>query len=444
MKVLIIDDEESIRLSLKIGLKKLGLDVLTAETGEDGLRILEAEAPDLAVVDIKLPGIDGIEVLKRIKQIKPSCVVIMITYLSEVKLAVKAMKDGAYDYFTKPFSISEISSSIEKTMEYLKVKKEIEGISSKDDMVLIGITPEIQRIREIIIEIGNMDFDTCILIQSESGTGKEIVARLIHNVKSADSSPFVAINCAAIPKTLQESELFGYEKGAFTDAKSQKTGLLEKANGGVLFLDEIADMDLGLQAKMLRVLQDGKFRRVGGIEEIELKATVVSATNKDLLLEIEQGNFRQDLYYRLNIVPIHIPPLRKRQEDIPILVNSFINEYNQKLKKDVLSISNDALESIKKYHWPGNVRELKNVIERIMIFKKGSEITIDDIPDEILKNKYIEDSKIEHFGLEAAEEKTILKFLSKNDWNISKTANELGISRLTLRRKIQKYEISRD
>ncbi|MFA5524328.1 MAG: sigma-54 dependent transcriptional regulator [Tissierellales bacterium] len=444
MKILVIDDEESIRLSLKIGLKKLGLEVLTAETGEEGLKILETEGPDLAIVDIKLPGIDGIEVLRRIRHTRPSCIVIMITYLSEVNLAVKAMKEGAYDYFTKPFSISGISDSIKNTVEYLKVKKEIDNISSANDMILIGKSPEIQKIREIIIEIGRMEFDTSILLQGESGTGKEVVARAIHNVKSKDSNPFIAINCAAIPKSLQESELFGYEKGAFTDAKNQKLGLFEKANGGILFLDEIADMDLGLQAKMLRVLQDKKFRRIGGLEEIEFSATIVSATNKDLLSEVEKGNFREDLYYRLNIIPIQIPPLRERPEDLPNLVSSFINEYNQKLKKNIFSINDEALNAIKVYHWPGNVRQLKNVIERLMIFKKGNEITFEDLPDEIFKHKYSKEDPLEYFGLEEAEEKTIWGSLHKNDWNITKTANELGISRLTLRRKMQKYDINKD
>lgn len=444
MKILVIDDEESIRLALKIGLEKLGLNVITAETGEKGLEILVGEDPDLAIVDINLPGIDGIEVLRRIRHTKPSCAVIMITYLSEVKLAVKAMKDGAYDYFTKPFTISDISNSIKKTVEYLKLKKEIDNIPSENNKILIGKSPEIQKIRETIIEIGKIEFNTCILLQGESGAGKEVVANLIYNAKSKDSSSFIAINCAAIPKNLQESELFGYEKGAFTDAKSQKLGLLEKAEGGVLFLDEIADMDLGLQAKMLRVLQDRKFRRIGGLEEIEFNATIVSATNKHLPLEIKNGNFREDLFYRLNIIPILIPPLRKRPDDLLVLVSTFINEYNIKLNKDVISISDEAVRAIKGYNWPGNVRELKNVIERLMIFKKGNEITLDDLPTDIFRDIYSEDDPLEYFGLEEAEENTITKFLNKNNWNITKTASELGISRLTLRRKIEKYDIIKD
>lgn len=444
MKILVIDDEESIRLALKIGLEKLGLDVITAETGEEGLEILVCEDPDLAIVDINLPGIDGIEVLRRIRHTKPSCIVIMITYLSEVKLAVKAMKDGAYDYFTKPFTISDISNSIKKTVEYLKLKKEIDNIPSENNKILVGKSPEIQEIRETIIEIGKIEFNTCILLQGESGTGKEVVANLIYNAKSKDSSLFIAINCAAIPKNLQESELFGYEKGAFTDAKNQKLGLLEKAEGGVLFLDEIADMDLGLQAKMLRVLQDRKFRRIGGLEEIEFNTTIVSATNKHLPLEIKNGNFREDLYYRLNIIPILLPPLRDRPEDILVLVSTFINEYNKKLNKEVISISDEAIRAIKQHNWPGNVRELKNVIERLMIFKKGNEITLDDLPTDLFKHIYSEDDPLEYFGLEEAEENTITKFLNKNNWNITKTADELGISRLTLRRKIEKYDIIKD
>ncbi|MDK2917995.1 MAG: hypothetical protein PWQ37_728 [Candidatus Petromonas sp.] len=444
MKILVIDDEKSIRLSLKISLKKLGAEIFTAETGEEGLELFKRENPDLAIVDIKLPGIDGIEVLKNMKRLRPSCVVIMITYLSEVKLAVKAMKMGAYDYFTKPFSLAEINKSVEKILEYVKAKIELNNIESENETILIGNSKEIEEIRKIVREIGKMDYDTSILLQGESGTGKEVVAKLIHNLKIPDSKPFVAINCAAIPKNLQESELFGYEKGAFSDAKSRKIGLVEKANGGVLFLDEIGDMDLGLQAKLLRVLQENKFRRIGGLEEKEFKATIVAATNKDLTEEIEKGNFREDLYYRLNIIPIHIPPLRKRKEDISVLTKFFIAQYNNKLNKKVVSIDDEALEALKQYDWPGNVRELKNMIERIMIFKKGNEIILEDLPDEIFKKTYFKESLNNYYNLETVEKETIIKSLTKNSWNITRTANELGISRLTLRRKIEKYQIKKD
>lgn len=438
MRVLVIDDEKSIRLSLKIGLEKLGLKVYLAETGEEGIELLIQENPDLVILDIKLPGMDGIEVLKRIKKHKSSCIVIMITYLSDVKFAVEAMKIGAYDYFTKPFSLKDITDSIEKTLEYIKAKEKLDNIKNNNDIVLIGESPNIRQIRDIIFEIGNLNYDTSILIQGESGTGKEVLARLIDKAKNDCEALFMAINCAAIPKNLQESELFGYEKGAFSDAKNSKKGLIEKSNGGILFLDEIGDMDIGLQAKMLRVLQEKKFRRIGGIEEISFSATIVAATNKNLLEEIKAGNFRHDLYYRISIIPIYILPLRERKEDIPILANFFVNEYNKRLNKNVISISDKAINILKNYSWPGNIRELKNLIERIMIFKRGNEITEDDLPMEIsLKNNEIE---LEN-SLESVEENAIKLSLDKNNWNITKTANELKISRQTLRKKIEKYQL---
>ncbi|SNS56012.1 DNA-binding transcriptional response regulator, NtrC family, contains REC, AAA-type ATPase, and a Fis-type DNA-binding domains [Anaerovirgula multivorans] len=441
MKILVIDDEKSIRLSLKIGLEKLGIKVITAETGEEGLKMLSLENPEMVILDIKLPGIDGIEVLKHMKRIKPSCIIIMITYLSEVKLAVKAIKMGAYDYFTKPFSISDIQNSIEKTKEYIKMKNQLESINPYGKMVLIGNSQGIKKITEIVIEIGRTEHDTCILLEGESGTGKEVIARLIHDKKSDGKKVFMAINCAAIPKTLQESELFGHEKGAFSEAKNMKQGLIERANGGILFLDEIADMDIELQAKMLRVLQEKKFRRIGGLKEIEFNATIVAATNKDLQEEIKYGNFRQDLYYRLNIIPIHIPSLRQRREDIPLLINYFMNEYNEKLNKSVYSISGEAVQMLQKYDWPGNVRELKNIVERIMFFKQGNEIQLEDLPKEILFAAPSQYEAMEHSNLEMVEAETIYKSLITNKWNISKTANELGIARLTLRRKIKKYSL---
>ncbi len=440
MKILVIDDEKSIRLSLKMGLEKLGLTVIAAETGEEGLKVLKNESPDLAIVDIRLPGIDGLEVLKHIKSIKPTCIVIMITYLNEIKLAVRAMKDGAYDYFVKPFSLNEIQQSIEQTLQYIRIKKEID--ISTSNTLLIGNSEKIQAIRETIMKIGQLPYDTCILLEGESGTGKEVVAKLIHSLKVGDNHRFMAINCAAIPKNLQESELFGYEKGAFSDAKSYKAGLIEAANRGVLFLDEIADMDIELQAKMLRVLQEKSYRSVGGLKERKFEATIVAATNKYLLREIQRGTFREDLYYRLNIVPINLPPLRERREDIPILSAYFLDEYNKKLNKAVIGIDPDAMAVLRQYNWPGNVRQLRNMIERVMIFQKDEIIALKDIPKEIV-NFIPKEPKPEDFNsLEIAEEAIIKKTLEKHDWNITRTAEDLGLSRLTLRRKIQKYKLS--
>ncbi|MGN9165734.1 sigma-54-dependent transcriptional regulator [Tissierellaceae bacterium HCP3S3_D8] len=434
MKILVIDDERSIRLSLKIGLEKLGLEVSTAESAEEGLEIFKIQAPDLIILDINLPGMDGIEALKLFKKINPSITIIMITYMTDVKLAVEAMKMGAYDYFTKPFNLLDINKSIEETLQYVKIKKDL---NSNEDIALIGRSPSILNIKNTISDICQLDYDTTILITGESGTGKEVIAKTIHSYNK--SKPFIAINCAAIPQNLQESELFGYEKGAFSDAKTDKIGLIEKANNGILFLDEIGDMDIGLQAKVLRVIQEKKFRRIGGTKEIQFEATILAATNKDLSKSITDGDFRKDLYYRLNVIPIYIPPLRDRKEDIPVLVYHFIDEYNNKLNKNILSIEDSAMELLKSYHWPGNVRELKNLLERIMIFKKGNTINSDDLPDEIKSLP----STISNSTLEDIEKQGIASVLFKNKWNISKSAKELGITRQTLRNKIEKYNIKK-
>lgn len=434
MKILVIDDERSIRLSLKIGLEKLGLEVSTAESAEEGLEIFKLQAPDLIILDINLPGMDGIEALKLFKKINPSITIIMITYMTDVKLAVEAMKIGAYDYFTKPFNLLDINKSIEETLQYVKIKKDL---NSNEDIALIGRSPSILNIKNTISDICQLDYDTTILITGESGTGKEVIAKTIHSYNK--SKPFIAINCAAIPQNLQESELFGYEKGAFSDAKTDKIGLIEKANNGILFLDEIGDMDIGLQAKVLRVIQEKKFRRIGGTKEIQFETTILAATNKDLSKSITDGDFRKDLYYRLNVIPIYIPPLRDRKEDIPVLAYHFIDEYNNKLNKNILSIEDSAMELLKSYHWPGNVRELKNLLERIMIFKKGNTINSDDLPDEIKSISSI----ISNSTLEDIEKQGIASVLFKNKWNISKSAKELGITRQTLRNKIEKYNIKK-
>lgn len=376
MKVLIIDDESSIRFSLKTDLANKGFKVFEAETGEEGLDIFNNHCPQVAIVDIKLPGIDGIEVLKRIKKIDSDCIVIMITYLSEVRLAVKAMKIGAYDYFTKPFALDEINESVNDACRYIQARRRLQQISFRHE--LVGEHEKIREIRDVVKRISALKIDTHVLIQGESGTGKEIVARLIHEGKG-DNKPFVALNCAATPRDLQESELFGYEKGAFTGAMSRKVGLIEKANGGTLFLDEVGDMDLSLQAKLLRVLQERKFRPVGSVEEISFDATIVSATNKDLDDEVQKGNFRSDLFYRLNVIPIRVPPLRERKEDIPLLIDFFLEEYSFKLEKGLAKFDDEAVNIMMNYSWPGNVRELKNIIERVSIFQEDSVIEAEEI-----------------------------------------------------------------
>jgi len=434
MNILIIDDEKSIRYSLEVGLKKLNdVKVYPAETGEKGLEIIQSTPIDLAIIDIKLPGIDGLEVLERINKLKLNTTIIMITYISEVRIAVKAMKMGAYDYFTKPFKVVDVMNSINNLRDFINKKNKINKHSNE---ILIGKSKNIQNIRNVINKIGEKNINTSVLITGESGTGKEVVAKNI-GMAVGKEKPFVPLNCAAVPKTLQESELFGYEKGSFSEAKDKKIGLMERSNGGTLFLDEVGDMDLSLQKKLLRALQEKAFRRVGGSEEIPFDSMIISATNKDLKYEIKQGDFREDLYFRLNVIPIKIKPLRNRKEDIEELLEYFMNFYKDKIDSSIKSISDEALNIMKEYDWYGNVRELKNTIERIMILSNNKKIEVDDLPEEVfLKKKSVKDN-----DLEKAEKQIIIDTLLKNDFNITHASKELGITRTTLRNKMKKYKI---
>ncbi|MBF4691893.1 sigma-54-dependent transcriptional regulator [Fusibacter ferrireducens] len=438
MKILVIDDEKSIRVSLTLGLKKLNATLFSAENGMDGLAIFKTQSIDLVILDIKLPDISGIEVLKLMKQQNENCTVIMMTHLSEVKLAVQAMKLGAHDYFTKPFSIEEMLNAIKQLDFYIREKALISQ-SSENPNQMVGKSDAITTIVAKLKKLSKIQFSTCVLINGESGTGKELVAKQIHSICKPDK-PFVAINCAAIPKHLQESELFGHEMGAFSDAKKQRIGLLEYAENGVLFLDEIGDMDIDLQAKLLRVLQEKTYRRIGGNYEITFNAMVIAATNKDLISEVEANTFRKDLFYRLNIIPIRVPPLRERKEDIPILIEHFIQIYNQLLGKNVKGLSEDMLELFYKYSWPGNIRELKNIIERLMILSDSDILFMEELPYELTDDDPRGKGQFSH--LEQAEHEAVLRALSQYNWNITKAAEALQISRLTLRRKIDKYGIS--
>ncbi|MBV1756308.1 MAG: sigma-54 dependent transcriptional regulator [Dethiosulfatibacter sp.] len=437
MNILIIDDEKSIRFSLKVGIQKLkGVNVHVAQSGEEGLEIIKSKKIDLAIIDIKLPGIDGIEVLETINRLKIDMTVIMITYISEVRLAVKAMKLGAYDYFTKPFKIADVVDSINSLRDFIDKKSNIKKYESNE---LIGTSASIEKIRNTIKIITDKNLNTSVLIMGESGTGKEIVAKSIAK-NLGENKPFVALNCAAIPKSLQESELFGYEKGAFTEAQKRKIGLMEQANGGVLFLDEVGDMDLSLQKKLLRVLQEKKFRRVGGLDEVSFEAMLISATNRDLKFEIKNESFREDLFYRLNVIPITMEPLRNRKEDIPELLNHFLAFYQSKVESTITGISDEAMKLLMEYDWYGNVRELKNTIERIMILSNNSLIQVEDLPHDVfIKRKHSVEK-----SLEKAEKDIIINTLKKHEFNITHAAKDLNITRTTLRSKINKYNIRND
>jgi DNA-binding NtrC family response regulator len=434
MNVLIIDDEKSIRFSLKTGIKKLnGIEVFAAESGEEGLDIIMNHKIDMAIIDIKLPGIDGIEVLERINRLKMDITVIMITYISEVRLAVKAMKLGAYDYYTKPFNLMDVIESVENLKKFIGKKNSVDESS---EIRLIGESKNICDIRRMISKIAGKGMNTNIMITGESGTGKEVVARTIAESLGEDRQ-FVALNCAAIPKTLQESELFGHEKGAFTEAKSRKLGLMEESNKGILFLDEIGDMDMSLQKKLLRAIQEKKFRRLGSTEEVEFDAMIVSATNKDLKYEIKNGMFRDDLYYRLNIIPIKIEPLRNRREDIPLLLEHYLIFYRNRIDTDIIGIEDGAMELLVNHDWQGNVRELRNTVERILILSSNDMIRTEDLPEDV----FVKKKEYANSELKEAERDIIVRTLQESNYNITHASQKLGITRTTLRNRMKKYGI---
>lgn len=443
MKILVIDDDAGIRHSLKLKLSKInGAEVLAVRTGEEGITLLQNHDIAIAFIDIQLPGIDGMEVLQKIISSKIPTFAIMITYMNEAKLAVKAMKIGACDYLTKPFSMDEVFALVLNVIKYREKRLSFE-LQRDEKQLFVGSSEQIRSIKATMGRIASSNYNTNILIQGESGTGKEVVANYLHQ-SFQEEKPFVAINCAAIPKSLQESELFGYEKGSFTEAKGRKNGLLEMAHHGILFLDEVGDMDLDLQAKLLRVLENKKFRRVGGTNELDFDALVVAATNKNLQADIKNGRFRMDLYYRLNIIPIYIKPLRERKEDIPLLLEYFIGFFRARMNSTIVGISDEAMKLLMNYEWQGNIRELKNMIERIMILSNKTYIETEDLPQEIFGDSKSAFPQKYGSNLKDSEKKVIAECLQKNHCNISRTADELGITRTTLRSKMQRYNIKKD
>ena len=381
-KILVIDDEKLIRWTLEQHLAKEGFEVTTADSAERGLEIISEEAPDLILLDNRLPEMTGLELLEKLNAPERGLMVIMITAYGLVETAVKAMKLGAYDYISKPFNLEEITFVIRKALEAGSLRSQVKQLRGKVNTI-IGETDQMVQVKNLILKIAKSDATT-VLIQGESGTGKELVAKAIHYSSARADKPFMAINCAALPVTLLETELMGHEKGAFTDAKTAKKGLFELADGGTLFLDEIGDMDLSMQAKLLRVLEEKTFRRVGGVKDIKVDVRVISATNQDLSTAARSDNkFRRDLYYRLQVVPIVLPPLRERAQDVLLLARHFTEYFSRECHKNVKGISKDVERILLSYNWPGNVRELKNVIERAMIFDLENEILPEHIPQEI-------------------------------------------------------------
>jgi len=447
--ILVVDDDEVMRQTLSDVLRKRGYAVSTAETGGQTISSIKKQLFDLILLDIRLPDMDGLDVLKRIKEIESDLMVIVMTAYSDVQTAVMAIKSGAYDYIDKPFELEELKILIKKALETQSLKNEIrrlqrQGGERHQDIEIFGNSPLIKNVIELI-EMISQTPRTSVLIQGESGTGKELAANAIHYRSKRGNNPLMKINCSAIPENLLETELFGYEKGAFTDAKAMKKGLFELTNGGTVFLDEISEMKSYLQTKLLRVLENQSFMRVGGEREISVDVRIIAATNKNLSALVNAGQFRKDLYYRLKVMVIEMPPLRERKEDILLLANLFIEENNKELGKSVTGISGAAREYLINYAWPGNVRELKNIIERAMILSNGNEIFPDHLPIELRKSQ-LDDigdrtSDVADLTLETIEKKHIKDVLMMMDGNKSRAARMLGISRSTLREKLKKYAI---
>lgn len=439
--ILVVDDEEGIRETISGILEDEGYNVITASNGIEALNIINEYNPDLVILDILLPEINGIEVLKEIKSFKPTIPVIMISGHGTAEDVVKSIKIGAEDYLEKPLTLNRILVTVQNALE--KRALQLENISLKQNLwkkkPLIGESIKIKQLKEQIETVSKTN--SRVLILGESGSGKELVAHLIHEKSQRRDKPFIELNCAAIPHELIESELFGHEKGSFTGAFEKKKGKFELANEGTLFLDEIGDMSLATQSKVLRVIETQEFQRVGGSKNIKVDVRIISATNKDLLEEVKKGTFREDLYFRLNVIPLKVPPLREHKEDIPLLVNHFLEyfaqEYGQKIKK----ITPEALKKLESYNWPGNVRELKNIIERLVIMTKSDTITEKDINIiEITHNDYFSYKTLKE-AKDSFERDFILKKLQENNWNVSKTAELLEVERSNLHRKIKAYNI---
>ncbi len=439
--VLIVDDEEGIRESLSGIFEDEGYNVLTSSSGEEALRILKEQNPELILLDVWLPGIDGVQTLKDIKNMKPDLPVIMISGHGNIELAVKATKMGAYDFLEKPLSLERVLLAAKRALERRTL--EIENTTLKQDLIkkwrLIGNSQKMNQLLEQIDLAAQSN--SRVLILGESGSGKELVAHILHVKSNRVDKSFVEMNCAAIPQELIESELFGHEKGSFTGAFERKKGKFELADQGTLFLDEVGDMSLSTQSKVLRVIETQEFQRVGGNKNIKVDVRIITATNKDLGEEVRKGNFREDLFYRLNVIPILVPPLRHRKDDIPALIEYFLKyfaaEYGQKPKK----ITSEALKLLEAYDWPGNIRELRNVIERVVIMTPADTVTPKNIViGESARSDYFTFETLRE-ARDSFEKDFITKKLEENNWNISRTAELLNIERSNLHKKIKAYNI---
>ncbi len=444
-EILLIEDDASAREGLKIALEEEGYSVIEASTGEEGLKWIKRKHIPLLITDLKLPGINGMEVLKKTLKISPSTEVIILTAYGTVENAVEAMKEGAYHYLTKPIHLDEFLIVVKKALDHYKLKEKVELLEKELEERysfenIIGTSRKMREVFQTITQVAPTKAP--VLITGESGTGKELVARAIHRRSDRKDKPFVVIHCGALVTTLLESELFGHEKGAFTGAIESKPGRFELADGGTIFLDEISEIEPSVQVKLLRVLQEQEFERVGGVKTIKVDVRILSATNVNLDERVKEGKFREDLYYRLKVITIHLPPLRERKEDIPLLVHAFIKEASQANRKEIKGITSRALTVLMNYHWPGNVRELKNVIESMVILAKKDVLTVNDIPPYIRSPGEKEDYVTIKLGTpwHEIEKELIFAALRKSGGNKSRAAEILGLSRRTLYRKLRELE----
>jgi two-component system nitrogen regulation response regulator NtrX len=445
--ILIVDDEESVRKSLADVMRDEGYDVVTASSGREGISLLNETHPDLALLDIAMPEMDGIEVLKMFRAIRPDMPVIMVTGHGTIETAVKTTKMGAYDFIVKPPELQPLTQVVKHGIDESRLREENEtlkrSIARRYDIV--GESEKIKTLRRQIERAGPTK--GWVLIHGESGTGKELVARAVHRASGCSSGPFVEVNCAAIPQELIESELFGHEKGSFTGATGMKRGKFELADNGTIFLDEIGDMSLATQAKVLRVLEGQEFQRVGGTRTLKSDVRVIAASNKNLADEIKRGAFREDLYYRLNVIPLEVPPLRERPDDIPRLVRHFLQEFSADYGQKPKTIEDEALALFVRHTWPGNVRELRNIIERLIIMVPGPMLTVSDIPSPVAgsqgspegaasarvrtRSPMLKDARAEF------EREFITQKLTENNGNVTRTADVIGVERSNLHRKIK-------
>jgi len=448
-KILIVDDDPRMRKSLANLLNREGYVITEAPGGKEATDHLGSDVFDLVIADLKMEPLSGLDLLRLVKQMSPDVEVILITAFGTIEVAVEAMRLGAFDFITKPFQVEEILLRVRNALEKHRLKEEVNQLRTEVKSAfgfegIVGVSEEMRQVLTILPRVAQID--STVLVTGESGTGKELIARAIHAASRRPHGPFVSVSCAALPENLLESELFGHVKGAFTGAIAARKGLLEEARGGTFFLDEIGDAPLPIQAKLLRVLEDRSIRRLGDNRSIQVDVRMVAATNRDLQSAMREKLFREDLFYRLNVVPIHVPPLRERGGDIPPLVAHFIEKYHGKIKKQVSGVSPQAMTLLMAYRWPGNVRELENVIQRMMVVAKGDTLDVQDFPPEISgkevpreKAKDLKGMTRESAGL--AEKNLILDSLAKSGGNVTQAARSLGISRVTLQKKMKMYKL---